>query len=1395
MWSTIYGGSDRDRPVGIETDIDNNVYIIGRRTKSPDLPVFDPGGGAHFSGVLSGVNNDGESYLLSFDNNGVRRWATYLGIGPGGSDFSGLTIDEGKNIYVSGMLYGGGLPIVNKPGSYNDATYNGGVRDMGIMEFDPNFNLTWSSYMGGNDNDHFEFRMASDILPCGDTVIAILGRHNSPNFPTVDPGNNAYYDPSMVGFGNSGIVRFIKPDTMEREPIDTVVCNATSVLLDAYEPNATYVWQDGSTDSVYLATTSDTFWVDITLRCCTYRDTFIVEFLEPPKDIDTLTCAGQNVLLDATVLNATYSWQDGSTNATYNAGAPGIYWVDVDVGNCIKRDTFEVVFYEDSTYQISSCAGSNSTLIPTYTNATSYLWQDGSTGSTFNAINNGTYYVDMVINGCNLTDTFHVTQFIASAKIDTTVCPGSSVFLNVYTVGATYSWHDGSIQPFYNANNSGFYWVDITLGSCTVRDSFEVTISQVLIPQYFDSLVCPDSSVLFDATSAGAVGYLWNDGSTLASFQADTAGIYTVEIDFGNCIRKDTFELKYVALSSGNNFNMQLCPGQLVFLYANPNNATYSWQDGTSNQFNTVTQQGVYWVDISLNGCTKRDSFDVAFTVVPSGIFVDTSVCQGQAVTFDATDPSATSYTWDNGTTLPTFNTSIPGIYWVDKTINGCDVRDTFSLSLYSDQVIDSILCPGNTMTLSATTSPATAYLWSDGTSNSSIQINSPGTYWVDVTISGCTYRDTFNVITIPAEMKTDSSICTAGNIILDAYLPGATYVWQNGSTNPTLSVNSTGIYWVDISLQGCSKRDSFDIIYTQAPQGVYIDTLVCQGQNVNLDATDINATGYSWNDGSSNPNLNVAVGGIYWVDKSMNTGCIIRDTFELSYQSNQIFDTVICTGQQITLQASSQTASSYTWHDGTTASTFIAVSPGIYWVDISESGCTWRDTFNVNGIGLGQVIDTTICLGNTVILDAYIPGAIYLWSSGSTNPSLLVNANGTYFVDVSINGCTKTDTFHVTTITTYQGTTTDTLICVGGSLNMFASNTSGSNYLWQNGNTGISDVANGPGVYWVNYMINGCITADTFIVSNHPLNQGDIYDVELCPNQILLLYGSPSNALYTWNDGNTDQFFTVSDSGVYWVDVEVDKCTKRDSFIVTHANVPEPFAIDTFICYQDSIQISAFDNNALSYLWYDSTTLATGVIDSVGTFWVEIDYGICVNRNFYNVFYQSQPLKLASDTIVICKGESYVLIPNIQGSNYEWQDGSTNSSYEVTEEGVYWVNVFDGCAFSADTVQFLSDNCNCQMHMPTGFSPDADGLNDIFKPEFSCDVEPPYTFRVFNRWGDLLFETDNPDEGWDGNYIGTPVQMGVYIWRLEYSMDIKGIREDFEEYGKITILRNGKGE
>lgn len=209
---------------------------------------------------------------------------------------------------------------------------------------------------------------------------------------------------------------------------------------------------------------------------------------------DIVLCDGETTILDATLPNATYEWQDGSIGATFNVTSAGTYSVEVTVNGCSTTDDLVVTYNPLPAVELGPnqtvCENETLVLDVTTPNAT-YEWQDGSTDPTFSVDVPGTYSVEVTVNGCSATDSVTInfdTLPVVDLGPDITFCEGESVVLDVTTLNATYEWQDGSTNNTFFVDTAGIYTVDVTVGACTVQESIEVIYNALPQLYMFDTV-------------------------------------------------------------------------------------------------------------------------------------------------------------------------------------------------------------------------------------------------------------------------------------------------------------------------------------------------------------------------------------------------------------------------------------------------------------------------------------------------------------------------------------------------------------------------------------------------------------------------------------------------------------------------------------------------------------------------------------------------------------------------------------------------------------------------------------------------------------------------------------------------------------------------------------------
>ncbi len=225
---------------------------------------------------------------------------------------------------------------------------------------------------------------------------------------------------------------------------------------------------------------------------------------------------------------------------------------------------------------------------------------------------------------------------------------------------------------------------------------------------------------------------------------------------------------------------------------------------------------------------------------------------------------------------------------------------------------------------------------------------------------------------------------------------------------------------------------------------------------------------------------------------------------------------------------------------------------------------------------------------------------------------------------------------------------------------------------------------------------------------------------------------------------------------------------------------VKTPF--DTTICNGATLVLNAATPNS-TYQWQDNSNDSIFTVTKEGKFWVKVSNSCEIKYDSFTVKYRTLPTIDFGPDIFICRGQKLILRASNGNLGYIWNDNSTDSVYEVTKQGKYWLTVTNECGYSNDTITILQNECKPLIWIPNAFSPNGDGINDIFRIEAS-NVNETY-LRIYNKWGEEIFRTNKVlNEEWNGE--GS--MDGVYFYIFYYKANDFTSRKYIK--GTITLLR-----
>ncbi len=288
--------------------------------------------------------------------------------------------------------------------------------------------------------------------------------------------------------------------------------------------------------------------------------------------------------------------------------------------------------------------------------------------------------------------------------------------------------------------------------------------------------------------------------------------------------------------------------------------------------------------------------------------------------------------------------------------------------------------------------------------------------------------------------------------------------------------------------------------------------------------------------------------------------------------------------------------------------------------------------------------------------------------------------------------------------------------------------------------------------------------------------------DVSICPGGEVDLVAPISGTFYFWSppeglsSTTTARTVAAPDSTITYTIKISDDCDRIFSDDVTVFVQGDKVELnlgdgDTSLCVGEALVLDVTNPN-FEYLWSNGSTESIIEVTEAGFYSVTLVNAECVASAGIQVGFTSAPtIDLGPDTL-LCEGSSILLNASFPGSEYRWQDGSTDAEFEVTQAGIYDVEVTTPCGRVTEVISVEMENCD-NVFIPNVFSPNRDGINDIFFIQSDDKVVQIKAFRVFNRWGALVFEALNfpPNDetfGWNGKFHNKEVDSDVFIYMAE---------------------------
>ncbi len=845
---------------------------------------------------------------------------------------------------------------------------------------------------------------------------------------------------------------------------------------------------------------------------------------------------------------------------------------------------------------------------------------------------------------------------------------------------------------------------------------------------------------------------------------------------------------------------------------------TYTWSSNSQNagQISNLPSGSYTVTVVDANLCSATASATVTAEPLPtSNAGAAVSFCSGGNASIGAASTAGNTYSWSPTTGLSSPTAANPTVtltnvtanpvttaYTVTTTITatGCTSTATVNVTVNPAPVPTATntgpYCVQSTVQLNG--GGGGTYAWSGPNGFASAQQNPSianstlamaGNYTVTVTGAGnCTATATTSV-TITSNLSpvaTNTGPYCAGDPVALNVAGGTNYTWSgpnaftSASQNPTFPAATAalaGAYNVTATdNNGCSGTATTTVVVNPLPVPTATNTgPYCVTTTISLNA--VGGANYSWSgpnaftSASQSPtiaNATVAMSGAYNVTVTDNHSCTATATTNVTVNPAPVVtagpDGVItCANPQTTLNAAAiPVGDTYNWggpgvvSGGTTATPTVNAA-GAYTLTVTDvNNCTATGTANITStitppntnIGAGG---TLTCVVNSVTLtiSSSTPNATFVWSNGPITGTNPVTTAGTYTVTVTdpVNGCTASASDVVALNTTAPNVNAgpdEVIPCSSPTVVLSGSSTTANaTFSWSGGTiasgatTAAPNVsATGPYTLTVTDPANGCtasattnVTAAvppvvTATITNNPCAQLSVGAVNV------VVAGGQTPYAFNWSNGALTQSLNGLRGGSYALTVsDAYGCTVNNTYIVTEGAFSVQALQDATINLGQSVQLGGVvtgGSNNVTYLWTSDFNLSCLT---------------CLS-----------PVAAPYQTII-----------------YSLQASDTN-----------------GC-IASDTIQVIVIPSH-HIFIPNAFSPNGDGNNDFFSINGDLELMIYFEVKIFDRWGEKVFESNSQHFKWDGTFRGVLETPQVFVYEIKATFLDRYTSQLYK--GSVTLLR-----
>ena len=657
---------------------------------------------------------------------------------------------------------------------------------------------------------------------------------------------------------------------------------------------------------------------------------------------------------------------------------------------------------------------------------------------------------------------------------------------------------------------------------------------------------------------------------------------------------------------------------------------------------------------------------------------------------------------------------------------------------------------------------------------------------------------------------------CDQVHEIMNSRNIGADILWSNGKKSQYQIIQDTGLIWVQATYGCDTVRDSVYIVLKQSPKipalpadSIYCDSfpsLVLNAKNDTIEAK------FTWSTGDTSQQISIDTPGIFWVDIQTQYCGTKRDEVRYKFlktpQPILPFDSVFCNTIDIILQVgdSAVNEEQFLWSNNDTASFSRFVDTGI--VRVAISNFCGSDSASIR---LSKIISPLL----TLPPDSQFCDQVDIWlkygDSGNDeyysiinldtkimfntkNDSSRITMPGNFAIS-SKNKCgTSIDSIYFSLINTPNiSIGKDTTFCdqINFPIQVGKANND-EEYLWENGSVQRNRYIDKPGKYWVQTKNKCGISSDTCHVKlvQSPTVSLPMDSVFCDAIQWVLDVDLTEPSIYNWNIGSNDSAIVVKSPGLYQVSISNYCGVVEDSIFISKIVTPtldlgeNMIFCGTVIPQEFTIGIS---DNEETYTWSNGSLSSKAIYQTEGKHWAQISNKCATISDSIEFTVSPNPIVDLGPDTTLCGNFSITLDAGNPGLSYLWMPfGETTKTIQATEQIKYSVTVYNANGCKGSDKYRVKPDCISKSYIPNAFSPNQDGLNDIFKPVLINFQE--YTLSIYNRWGELIYTSNDIDLGWDGSYLGKPLPNGIYLYKMRYKTT-----EDFQwnnKKGTLNLIR-----